>query len=69
VEQGARNAGFAIEVPFVPGRTDATDAQTDAASFGVLEPVADGFRVDSQTKCDTGYVRDRHGTDIQPPQP
>jgi catalase-peroxidase len=44
VEEAARRAGFFVEVPFTPGRTDATDAQTDAASFGVLEPVVDGFR-------------------------
>ncbi|MER2509870.1 MAG: catalase/peroxidase HPI [Amaricoccus sp.] len=44
VEQAARNAGLDIEAPFTPGRTDATDEQTDAASFSVLEPVADGFR-------------------------
>ena len=44
VEQAAKNAGHEVEVPFAPGRTDATEAQTDAASFAVLEPVADGFR-------------------------
>jgi len=44
VEAAARKAGFAIEVPFTPGRTDATAEQTDAASFDVLEPLADGFR-------------------------
>ncbi len=44
VEAAAREAGHAIEVPFVPGRTDASQAQTDVASFAVLEPVADGFR-------------------------
>jgi catalase-peroxidase len=44
VEQAAKNAGFAITVPFTPGRTDASDAQTDAHSFAVLEPKADGFR-------------------------
>ncbi|ADZ69730.1 catalase/peroxidase HPI [Polymorphum gilvum] len=44
VEQAAKAAGFAIEVPFAPGRGDATDAMTDADSFSVLEPVADGFR-------------------------
>ena len=44
VEQAARNAGFEVTVPFTPGRTDATQEQTDVASFGVLEPVADGFR-------------------------
>jgi catalase-peroxidase len=44
VEQAARNAGREVTVPFAPGRTDATPEQTDAASFAVLEPVADGFR-------------------------
>jgi catalase-peroxidase len=44
VEQAAKAAGHAVEVPFAPGRTDATQEQTDAASFAVLEPVADGFR-------------------------
>ncbi|MEM9175189.1 MAG: peroxidase family protein, partial [Myxococcota bacterium] len=44
VEAAAREAGVEVEVPFVPGRTDATPAQTDAASFAVLEPRADGFR-------------------------
>ncbi|HLS98718.1 MAG TPA: peroxidase family protein, partial [Porticoccaceae bacterium] len=44
IEQAAKDAGQTIEVPFTPGRTDATQAQTDAASFAVLEPQADGFR-------------------------
>jgi catalase-peroxidase len=44
VEQAARNAGVDTTVPFVPGRTDATDEQTDVDSFQVLEPRADGFR-------------------------
>ncbi len=44
VEQAAAAAGVTVEVPFRPGRTDATAEQTDAASFDVLEPVADGFR-------------------------
>ena len=44
VEQAARAGGHPATVPFTPGRTDATQAQTDAASFAVLEPVADGFR-------------------------
>ena len=44
VEKAARDGGVDVEVPFHPGRTDATDAQTDAESFAFLEPVADGFR-------------------------
>ena len=44
IEKAATNAGYAVTVPFAPGRTDATEAQTDAASFAVLEPTADGFR-------------------------
>jgi catalase-peroxidase len=44
IEQAAKNAGHDIEVPFNPGRTDAKPEQTDAESFAVLEPVADGFR-------------------------
>ena len=44
VEQAATAAGHAVTVPFTPGRTDASQDQTDVASFGVLEPTADGFR-------------------------
>jgi catalase-peroxidase len=51
VEAAAKKAGHEVEVPFSPGRMDATQEQTDAASFAVLEPVADGFR---------NYVRKGH---------
>jgi catalase-peroxidase len=44
IEQAAKAAGFAISVPFAPGRGDATPEKTDAESFDVLEPIADGFR-------------------------
>jgi catalase-peroxidase len=50
VEQAAKAAGHAIEVPFTPGRTDATQAQTDVDSVAVLEPAADGFRNYLKTK-------------------
>ncbi|MEM9825155.1 MAG: catalase/peroxidase HPI [Planctomycetota bacterium] len=44
IERAAKEGGFEVTVPFAPGRTDATAAMTDAASFAVLEPKADGFR-------------------------
>ncbi|WP_175799434.1 catalase/peroxidase HPI [Burkholderia ambifaria] len=44
VEDAARKAGYDVKVPFSPGRVDATQAQTDVASFAVLEPTSDGFR-------------------------
>ena len=44
VEQAAKNAGYDVTVPFTPGRTDASQEQTDVVSFAVLEPAADGFR-------------------------
>lgn len=50
IEQAAKNAGYDVTVPFKPGRTDASQEQTDAQSFKVLEPVADGFRNYLKTK-------------------
>ncbi len=50
VEKAAKDAGTDVTVPFTPGRMDATQEQTDAASFAVLEPVADGFRNYLKTK-------------------
>jgi catalase-peroxidase len=50
VEQAARNAGVDVTVPFTPGRTDASQEQTDVLSFAPLEPVADGFRNFQKTR-------------------
>jgi catalase-peroxidase len=50
VEQAAKNAGFTVTVPFTPGRMDASQEQTDVASFAVLEPKADGFRNYQKTR-------------------
>jgi catalase-peroxidase len=50
VEQAAKNAGHDVTVPFTPGRTDASQAQTDVEAFAVLEPAADGFRNYLKTK-------------------
>lgn len=50
VEKAARNAGFDIEIPFYPGRTDTTQELTDVEAFAVLEPMADGFRNYARTK-------------------
>ena len=52
VEAAASKAGYDLEVPFSPGRADATDEMTDAESFAVLEPAADGFR---------NYLQNGHG--------
>src|SRR5579859_3146708 len=53
VEEAAKNAGHKVKVPFSPGRTDASQKQTDVHSFAVLEPAADGFR---------NYLRNGHHT-------
>ncbi len=50
IEQAARNAGCNVTVPFTPGRTDASQEQTDIKSFKVIEPIADGFRNYLKTK-------------------
>ncbi len=52
VEQAAKNAGHKVTVPFTPGRMDASQKQTDVASFAVLEPKADGFRNYQKTSYD-----------------
>jgi catalase-peroxidase len=56
VERAAAEAGYDVEVPFEPGRTDATPEQTDAESFEVLEPDADGFR---------NYLGDEHDRTVE----
>jgi catalase-peroxidase len=56
VEQAAKNAGYSITVPFTPGRADASQEQTDVESFGVLEPIVDGFR---------NYQKDRYSVSAE----
>ena len=61
IEQAAKAAGIAVEVPFSPGRVDATQAQTDVESFALLEPLADGFR--SYRKAGIGAPTEAHLVD------
>jgi catalase-peroxidase len=56
IEKAAKAAGHDVTVPFTPGRTDATQAQTDVESFAVLEPIADGFR---------NYLRGKHAVSAE----
>lgn len=56
IEQAAKNAGHDVTVPFTPGRTDATQDQTDVDSFAVLEPLADGFR---------NYMKKKYGVSAE----
>jgi len=54
IEMAAKNAGYEVKVPFIPGRMDAMQEQTDVTSFAVLEPVADGFRNYLKGPCTMG---------------
>ncbi len=61
VEQAAQKAGYDVTVPFTPGRTDASQEQTDAASFAVMEPAADGFR--NYLRAKRGLTPEEHLVD------
>ena len=71
VEQAAKDAGFDVEVPFTPGRTDASQEQTDVESFAVLEPKADGFRnyVGKAQPAAGRVPADRQGEPADPERP
>jgi catalase-peroxidase len=64
VKKAATDAGAKLDITFSPGRTDATDAQTDAASFAVLEPKADGFRNYLDPEALTSWGRDRSPSEL-----
>jgi catalase-peroxidase len=72
VEQAAKSAGFDVTVPFAPGRTDATQEQTDVDSFAVLEPKADGFRnyldTDDKVSPETRLVDRAFMLDLSAPE-
>ena len=67
MEKAARDAGHDIAVPFTPGRTDATEEQTDAESFDVLEPMADGFRNYEKTQYSVSAEETAGGQGPAPP--
>ncbi len=72
VEKAAKDAGVTITVPFVPGRTDATQDQTDVVSFGYLEPQTDGFRnyrtKDALRSPAEGLIENAALLDLSPPE-
>jgi catalase-peroxidase len=63
VEQAAKNAGHDVQVPFTPGRTDASQEQTDVEAFAVLEPTADGFR--NHFRGGSGYEKSAEQTLVE----
>ena len=68
IEQAAKKAGHNVQVPFTPGRSDASQKQTDVQSFAVLEPTADGFRNyfgDSNRRSPPELLVDRANADGQ----
>ena len=72
VEKAAKDAGFEVTVPFAPGRTDASQEQTDVESFAVLEPRADGFRnylrAGEKTSAEHPLVERAYMLNLTPPE-